>query len=75
MPIFVNFTKPSAFSQFFFQIIRFLWLFRTNLYVFLSKTFVFNGPNISFFCYKTPAEETIGGVFLYFLIRQSVSTR
>lgn len=64
MPIFVNFTKPSAFSQFYFQIIRFLWLFRTNLFVFLSKTFVFVRPKNSFYYCKNPADEIIGRVFL-----------
>ena len=75
MPIFVNFTKRSAFYQFFGLIIGFLWLFQTISRVFQTKTFVFESANNSIFRRKNPANITIGRVFMCFLIRQSVSTR
>ena len=56
MPIFVNFTKRSAFYQFFGLIIGFLWLFQTIPRVFQSKTFVFESANNSIFSQKKPCQ-------------------
>ena len=71
MPIFVNFTKASAFYRFFTPIIGFLWLFLTFIRVFVSKTFVFDQANISVFCHKKPADRTIGGFFMFFRLNRA----